>query len=195
MPVRHFDIFTAERRLLQHSSLILLKNIRLGIDGAYWLRKLLQATVREATPAAMGGAPFGLKAAIERELELFKSHDIQPFFVFNGLSLIRKDKPFSSEDTRPQKRANAWDAYEKGKMDQAMSGWISSGSIYQPDLLNLVFEILHSHKIEFIRAPYSAWAQLVYLEKHNKEFIHAIYGSSELLMYDVDKVIVGMDLE
>ncbi|KAK9763372.1 hypothetical protein K7432_010006 [Basidiobolus ranarum] len=195
MPVRHFDIFTAERRLLQHSSLVLLKDIRLGIDGTYWLRKLLQSTVREAAPAAMGGVPFGLKAAIERDLELFRSHNIQPFFVFNGLALIRKDKPFSSEDFRPQKRANAWDAYEKGKIDQAMSGWISSGSTYQPDLLSVVFEVLHSHDIEFIRAPYSAWAQLVYLEKHSKEYIHAIYGSSELLMYDVDKVIIGMDLE
>ena len=37
--------------------------------------------------------------------------------------------------------------------------------------------------------------KLVYLERHPKGFIHAIYGGSELLMYDVEKVIINLDLE
>lgn len=37
--------------------------------------------------------------------------------------------------------------------------------------------------------------KLVYLERHPKGFIHAIYGGSELLMYDVEKVIISLDLE
>ncbi|KAG9301630.1 hypothetical protein G9A89_016700 [Geosiphon pyriformis] len=193
--IRHFDIFTGERRLHQQSTLNLLKETRLGIEGAYWLRKLLQSSGKEPATAAIGGIPIGLKAAIEKELNLIKSFGIIPFFVFNGLSVIRKDKPFSTEDSRPTKRAQAWDAYEKGRQEQAFSSWGISNSIHQPDLLYFVFNVLRENDVEFMRAPYSAWGQLVYLERHPKGFIHAIYGGSELLMYDVEKVIVGLDLE
>ncbi|CAG8439730.1 12089_t:CDS:10 [Ambispora leptoticha] len=157
--IRHLDIFTNERRLQQQSSLSLLKETRLGIEGAFWLRKLLQNSGKEPATAAIGGIPIGLKNAIEKELGLLKSFGIIPFFVFNGLSVIRKDKPFSTEDTRPSKRAQAWDAYEKGKHDQAYNTWASSGFIHQPDLLYFVFNVLKDNDVEFMRAPYFAWGQ------------------------------------
>ncbi|CAG8489148.1 3402_t:CDS:10 [Paraglomus brasilianum] len=193
--IRHFEIFTAERHLIQTASLTSLKDVRLGIEGVHWLRKIIQSLGKDSVTAALGGVPIGLKSAIERELEAIKSYGIQPFFVFNGLNVIRKDKPFSGEDTRPSKRAQAWDAYEKGKIEQAYSGWSASGSVNQPDLLYFVFSILKENEVEFMRAPYSAWGQLVYLERHQKSYFHAIYGGNELLMYDVEKVIVGLDLE
>jgi hypothetical protein len=74
--------------------------------------------------------------------------------------VIRKDKPFSGEDTRPTKRTQAWDAYEKGKTEQAYSSWSVSGSVNQPDLLYYVFSILRENDVEFMRAPYSAWGQV-----------------------------------
>ncbi len=82
--------------------------------------------------------------------------------MFNGLNIIRKDKPFSTEDTRPAKRAQAWELYEKGRVDQAYSSWAGtvSGSVHQPDLLYLVFSILKENDVEFIRAPYLAWGQV-----------------------------------
>ncbi|CAI2168817.1 8627_t:CDS:10 [Funneliformis geosporum] len=195
--IRHFEIFTVERRLVQHSSLSLLKDSRLGIEGTHWLRKLLQTSAKESATTALGGIPIGLRSAIEKELELFKSYGITPVFVFNGLNIIRKDKPFSTEDTRPSKRVLAWESYEKGRVEQAYSSWAGavSGFVHQPDLLYLVFSILKENDVEFMRAPYLAWGQLVYLERHQKGFIHAIYGGSELLMYDIDKVIINLDLE
>nr|CAG8450832.1 4779_t:CDS:10 [Entrophospora candida]CAG8586087.1 6687_t:CDS:10 [Entrophospora candida] len=188
--IRHFEYFAGERRLLQIASLSFLKDTRLGIDGAHWLRKLLQTCAKEPAIAALGGIPIGLKNAIEEELQQFKLHGITPVFVFNGLSIIRKDKPFSSEDTRPSKRAQAWDLYEKGRMDAAYSNWVVSGSIHQPELLYFVFKILKENDVEFIRAPYLAWGQ-----RNPKGYIHAIYGSSELLMYNVEKVIISLELE
>jgi hypothetical protein len=41
-----------------------------------------------------------------------------------------------------------------------MSNWASSGGVHPADLLNSVFHILHENGIEFVRAPYSAWAQV-----------------------------------
>jgi hypothetical protein len=95
------------------------------------------------------------------EIFIRRSHGITPVFVFNGLNIIRKDKPFSTEDNRPAKRAQAWDLYEKGRVEPAYSSWaVQSGFVNQPDLLYLVFSILKENDVEFIRAPYLAWGQV-----------------------------------
>ncbi|KAH8553718.1 hypothetical protein BGW37DRAFT_486860 [Umbelopsis sp. PMI_123] len=69
MPIRHFDIFLAERRLIQTSAVTLLKDQKIGIDANYWLRKVLP---KEPTVVAIGGFPSGIRTAIEKELENFK---------------------------------------------------------------------------------------------------------------------------
>lgn len=89
-----------------------------------------------------------------------RASGIQPIFVFSGLSILRKDKPFSTEDTRPSHRAAGWDFYDRGKLDLALSNWASSSGIHSAELLNTVLSILNKHNIEFIRAPYSSWAQV-----------------------------------
>ena len=80
--------------------------------------------------------------------------------MFPGLSILRKDKPFSFEDRRPSTRANGWDLYDKNRVDNALQTWGNGGGIHLADLCNYVCHILHQHGIEFIRAPYSAWAQV-----------------------------------
>ncbi|ORY95730.1 PIN domain-like protein [Syncephalastrum racemosum] len=162
MPIRHFDIFTAERRLIQTSAVSQLKDTRLGIEGNYWLRKIL---AKEPAVSAMGGSPLKLREAIEAEIKSFKTHNIQPIFVFPGLSILRKDKPFSNEDRRPSVRATGWEYYEKNRVDVALGSWSNSGGVHPADLLNQVFHILHEHGVEFMRAPYSPWAQVKRGEK------------------------------
>ncbi|CDH60807.1 xpg i-region protein [Lichtheimia corymbifera JMRC:FSU:9682] len=192
MPIRHFDIFTAERRLLQTSGVQQLKDTRLGIEGNYWLRKILG---KDPAVTAMGGIPLKLKDTVENEIKAFKANNIQPIFVFPGLSILRKDKPFSIEDRRPSTRANGWDLYDKNRLDSALQAWGNGGGIHLADLCNYVCHILHEHGIEFIRAPYSAWAQLAYMYTHPRQIVSAVYGGTELLMFDVDKVITSIDFE
>lgn len=101
---------------------------------------------------------------------LHRSHGIQPIFVFSGLSILRKDKPFSIEDARPSHRAAGWDFYDRGKLDLALSNWGSSSGVHSADFLNTVMHILAKNNVEFIRAPYSAWAQVknalfIYMKK------------------------------
>ncbi|KAG1559523.1 hypothetical protein G6F46_002736 [Rhizopus delemar] len=186
------NFFTAERRLIQTSATSQLKDTRLGIEGNDWLRKIV---LKEPAVTAMGGLPLRLKESIEKELKHFKTNGITPIFVFPGLSILRKDKPFSKEDTRPNHRATGWEFYEKGKVDLAMSNWASSGGVHPADLLNSVFHILHENGIEFVRAPYSAWAQLAYMYNHPRQLVNAVCGGSELLMWDVDKMITSIDFE
>lgn len=51
--------------------------------------------------------------------------------------------------------------------------------------------MLVKHNIRFLVAPYSAWAQLVYLEQIHA--VVAIAGSSELLLFPSDKIITSWD--
>lgn len=62
-------VFTAERRLIQTSAVSQLKDTRLGIDGNYWLRKVI---AKENAVTAMGGLPLRLVESIEKELKGFK---------------------------------------------------------------------------------------------------------------------------
>ncbi|CAO3618472.1 unnamed protein product [Mucor hiemalis] len=162
MPIRHFDIFTAERRLIQTSAVSQLKDTRLGIDGNYWLRKVI---AKENAVTAMGGLPLRLVESIENELKGFNH------------------------------RAAGWDFYDRGKLNLALSNWGSSSGIHSAELLNTVFHILNKNDVEFIRAPYSAWAQLAYMYTHPRQMVNAVCGGSELLMWDIDKMITSIDFE
>lgn len=86
--MNYFLVFTAERRLVQHNALSNLKDTRLGIEGTHWLRKLLQNSAKEPATAALGGIPIGLKAAIEKELELIKYVLIYLFINKTPYSLV-----------------------------------------------------------------------------------------------------------
>ncbi|KAJ1974114.1 hypothetical protein H4R35_003770, partial [Dimargaris xerosporica] len=189
MPVRHFDIFTVERSLLQHSPLPILKGTRVGIDGSYWLRRLLRSEVRETFSAAMGSVPLDLTAAIEKDLRRFEAAGIQPVFVFSGVTMARKDKPFSREDLRPGRRARAWNLYSEQRTDSALSQWRTSSSVNQQDQMWEVLRILRMHNVEFLRAPYAAWGQ------HPQAPIQAIHAGTEIVVFDVDRVIVGFDFD
>jgi hypothetical protein len=67
--IKFLIVFTAERRLIQTSAVSQLKDTRLGIDGNYWLRKIVS---KENTVTAMGGLPLKLVESIEKELGGFK---------------------------------------------------------------------------------------------------------------------------
>ena len=64
-----YIVFTAERRLIQTSGVAQLKDTRLGIDGTYWLRKIL---AKEPALSALGGIPLKLRESVETEIKAFK---------------------------------------------------------------------------------------------------------------------------
>ncbi|KAG0086386.1 hypothetical protein BGZ93_000149 [Podila epicladia] len=193
MPVRALDYYTTQKSLITHQPLATLKDFRLGIDANVWLKRIISSAASEQYIAGIGGAPSCMRKAIEKELEGFKANSIHPLFVFSGLSLIRKDKPHVNDDNKMAKRTAAWEAMNSSKIELALSCWTSSFPVHQPDLIHLVIRILKEHGIDYMRAPYGAGPQLVYLERNPKQIIHTIYGGSELLMFDVDRVVTSID--
>ena len=159
--------------------------MRLGIDGAYFIRKL--AAAKEPCLASTGGLPLSFKKSLIDELKNYKSLSVQLFFVFNGLPW-KKEKPFSFDDRRPIARQQGWDYLAAGRTDAAFSTWSNASSVPHNDLLVLVMEVLDDLGVEYIRAPYSALAQLAYMDKHSDlGYFDAVIAGSEYLLFDVEQ--------
>ncbi|KAJ1946242.1 hypothetical protein GGF37_001282 [Kickxella alabastrina] len=193
MPIRAIDVYVRELRLMQDTRVSALGDTRLGIEGHSWLRQLMSNT-RDGDNVAMDGLPHALEAAIVSELQFFCKHNITPIFVFNGLSVARKDmRPFAKDDHRPAFRNSAWEAYSKKHTEQAQRGWSTSSPHAQSDMIPFVMQVLQANGAEFMRAPYSSWGQLAYLYKHESQPIHAVYSSLDMLMFDVDRIITAFN--
>ncbi|KAG0265507.1 hypothetical protein DFQ27_000586 [Actinomortierella ambigua] len=195
MPVRLLDCYhIPQRNLIAVHPLSTLKDTRLGIDGNAWVKKI-SISASEQYLAGIGGVASKLRKAVEKELEGFKNYGIHPMFVFSGLNWTRRDKPSVNDGGKIAMRNSAWEAVNNGKLEQAQSSWSSSNFVHQSDLVHLIIRILKEHGISYMKAPYGAGAQLVYLERNPKQIVHAIYGGSELLMFDVDRVITSVNFE
>ncbi|GJN92125.1 hypothetical protein Rhopal_005155-T1 [Rhodotorula paludigena] len=199
MPIRGLDTWLAERGLVRECPLSALTGTRLGIDANHYLRKLL--SVRDPlekcdtfTPA-IGGAPLTLTAEIEANMHTLQSLGIKPVFVFNGINPLDRERP-QPNDERNWRRGQAWEHYEQGRVPQAQAEFGASSSILPQDVLRLVHRQFKQRHTEFIVAPYLAWAQLAYLERHERAYVHSIYGANELFMFDgLDRIILDINFK
>ncbi|KAF8889292.1 XPG I-region protein [Infundibulicybe gibba] len=179
-----------ERKNVPTLPLSALSDSRLGIDASYYLNTLLTTPPsREPLLAATGGLPLALTQRIEADLRALERLHIKPVFVFPGLAPNRRRRRGLP---RPARR---WAKYEAGHQDQAQRLFEARAGVVQWDLWRMVLRIFRHRNVEFMVAPYLAWAQLIYLQRHPKSYIHAIYGPSDTLLYPgVDKLITSLDL-
>ncbi|KAF7309372.1 XPG I-region protein [Mycena indigotica] len=198
MPIKHFQNFLVERKHLQTLPLSVLSDSRLGIDASHYLEQLTDnPPTREPLLAATGGLPLALAQRIETDLRTLERLRIKPVFVFTGLTPNRRWKPNAGLDYTEacRDRRDAWSKYEAGQEDAATKLFEGRSAFQQWDLWRMVLRIFRHRNVEYIVAPYVAWAQLIYLQRHPKQYIHAIYGSTDTLLYPgVDKLITGVDL-
>ncbi|KAJ2081598.1 hypothetical protein H4R24_002219 [Coemansia sp. RSA 988] len=186
------DLFVRELKLTQEARISTLSDTRLGIEGHNWLRQLLFSS-RDGDSVASGGVPLALEAEIVKEVRFFQTHGITPVFVFSGLPVARKEhRAFAKDDHRVAYRHSAWEQYWQGHVEQAQRGWSASPSQAVADLIPFAMQVLQENGVEFMRAPYSAWAQLAYLYQHESQPIHAVYSSLDVLMFGVDRVITSI---
>ncbi|KAI5285666.1 hypothetical protein KEM52_002341, partial [Ascosphaera acerosa] len=96
MGIRFLDDWATARGLTYTGSLEALAHTCLGIDAHHYLARHLDVALGgEPLLPALGGFPFALRAAVQREMRRLREHDITPVFVFSGL------------DTESQRRAGA----------------------------------------------------------------------------------------
>lgn len=152
-----------QRRHLQTLPLSSLSETRLGIDATHYLRTLLEnPATRESLLPATGGSPLALTAKIESDLRTLEKLHIKPVFVFSGLQVHnKKQKALSSIQADACKdRKQAWDQYENGKTDEATKLFAGRSNVLQWDLWRMVLRIFRHRNVEYIVAPYIAWAQV-----------------------------------
>jgi hypothetical protein len=105
-----------------------LKDAVLGIEAAYYLGRLLNnPPSKEPLLSALGGFPFALKTYIESDLETLKRNGIVPLFVFSGMDLAKKDKPFSNLNDSALANTRAWELYDQHQAVQAVETFGNSG--------------------------------------------------------------------
>ncbi|KAK9451977.1 temperature dependent protein affecting M2 dsRNA replication-domain-containing protein [Limtongia smithiae] len=189
--------YISDRKIARGLPLAALRDTTIGIDAEYFYTQLTAANgKKEPLLHALGGIPFSLKSMIEAFLSALSVAGIKPLFVFKGVQVSKaeSDAPFARPDPRQLKRAEAWEAYDKAKGDVAVSIFNEIETIPLTDVARYVQKILQDNNVTYIVAPYYPWAQLAYLLKHEKQYIDAIYGPHEVLMYDIDRVITAIDI-
>ncbi|EJU03601.1 XPG I-region protein [Dacryopinax primogenitus] len=212
MPVRHLDAYLTDRQQVHTLPLSALTETRLGIDASLYLARLLQnPKTREPFLPATGGLPLSLTQRIETDLRILEKLRIKPVFVFPGIwpNSAKKGAPgkypnqavhFSplvnaAQFDMMRARSEAWDLYEKGKVAEATTAFETkpASHVVQWDLWRAVLRIFRHRNVDFMIAPYTASAQLIYLYRHPKSYVHAIWGATETLLYNgVDKLILSV---
>ncbi|KAG4301766.1 hypothetical protein PCK1_001742 [Pneumocystis canis] len=143
---------------------------------------------------ATASMPVGLRTQILRDLSILEQNKIEPFFVFDGLSLVTKDKKNWNKDYS-RIRTEAWKNYDQGKLQQALNEFSLSANIQVSSLSKILINILLEKKIEFLVAPYLSWAQLAYMAETTHCHIDAIFGSINMLLFNVDRLIIEFNFD
>jgi len=162
--IRNFDYYLQERQLIKELPLSTLRDTRLGIDAGHYIDLLLSSPEsKEAFVSAMGGVPAALGNTIEDHLRTLEVNKIKPIFVFSGLGVRQREKPLNNTEEvsiKPSKRQQAWDHYEKNRVDQATQHWNAGSSTTHKDILRLIHRKFKHRNTEFMTAPYLASAQV-----------------------------------
>ena len=149
---------------MQTLPLSVLSDSRLGIDASYYLQQLTDnPPSREPLLAATGGLPLALTQRIEADLRALEKLHIKPVFVFPGLHPAKRWKQYQhhaeyNEGCRD--RREAWAKYEAGQEDAAIKLFENRSALSQWDLWRMVLRVFRHRNVEFLVAPYVAWAQV-----------------------------------
>ncbi|KAH7067400.1 temperature dependent protein affecting M2 dsRNA replication-domain-containing protein [Paraphoma chrysanthemicola] len=191
--IRDFEQWNAS--IGELSELQELSGCRVGIEAADYLanRILNHPRAKEPLVPALGGLPLALQHHIEDDLDAFKAAGIEPRFVFSGLDITKQDDPFRQKQEEAAVNANAWNLYDSHQAEASVAKFGESTYVTPEDLFSALQSILTKRELRFTVAPYSAWAQLAYLERSG--FCQAVSGSSDILLFECDRVITSWDFE
>ena len=156
--------YLSDKKLLQTHPLSVLSDSRLGIDAAYYLQTLYDhPPSREPLLAATGGQPLALALQIETDLRALERLRIKPVFVFPGLvpnKRLRHQQLNVEQADACRDRREAWQKYEAGQEEAATKLFEARSGLSHWDLWRAVLRLFRTRNVEFIVAPYIAWAQV-----------------------------------
>lgn len=187
MRVRHLQSHLQDQGLITEGKIRTLRGLRIGIDAVYWLRSI--QALKDPFADALGGVPPGIFGFVDRELELFRKHDITPFFVFQGIAPGPQHSMFINR--MDQQMEAAWTYLARGQKSEAQKCFAVSTSRINGDFVYFIFHHLRQRGCEVLMAPYFAGAQLAHFAE--QKVVQTVFGPPGLLLYNVQKVIIAID--
>lgn len=199
MPINSLESFLFERKLVSVSPVEILQNSTLGIDVEHYLGRIYTYK-KEQLLLGIGGVPVSLKAYIESDLAVFQEFNIRPLFVFPGILIHKHRSPSTNELTDAEKhRESTWTRLHSKWANLSGTPSVHLNESFRPPnelisshpMINDLIKYFIEYDIDFIVSPSDPSHQLSYLF-HN-EVIDCIYGSTDLLLTQIDKFILGME--
>ncbi|KAH8600056.1 temperature dependent protein affecting M2 dsRNA replication-domain-containing protein [Bisporella sp. PMI_857] len=167
-----------------------MENAVIGVEASDYLLRLTDE-YPEPLLAALGGFPLALEKTIENELNHWKTHKMRPLFVFDGQPTVGQvEMEFRAAKTALETTKTAWDLYGDNKPTEAVKAFGSAGAVRPRDLYPILQDVLYERGLEFIVAPFSACAQLAYLNTLEIRYIDGVMGSRELLLFNIDDALM-----
>lgn len=112
---------------------------KIAVEASYYLRSLIEhPTTNEPLLSALGGFPLALKKHIESTLAQWREADLEPLFVFEGISTKdRAEEELNAAKEAIKKTDVAWKLYTENKATQAVAAFGTSGTVYTFQILQL----------------------------------------------------------
>ena len=190
--IHEFELWSASRTDTNHFSD--LSGAVLAIEADFYLDRLLNnSPAKEPLLSALAGLPFSFRSHVEHELGVLQSWGVKPIFVFSGLEQGKNYAPFEEGENVAERNRIAWDLYIRHEAQEAVDNFGNSGYATPRRFYRFLQTVLRGRNIDFQVAPYSAVGQLAYLSRNTPDHVNAIAGSSEILLFDIDRVITGLD--
>lgn len=186
MRVRHLQSHLTEQGLVHTGKMDNLRKLKVGVDAVFWLRSI--QALKDPFADALGGIPPGIFGFVDKELELFKRHDITPMFIFQGVAPGPQHSMFVTR--MDQQTEQAWTHLGKGQKSEAQKCFAVSTSRINGDFVYFIFQHLRHKGYECLQAPYFAGAQLAHFAEQG--VVQAVFGPPGLLLYGVQVVVIHL---
>ncbi|KAF7184919.1 Uncharacterized protein HII31_13731 [Pseudocercospora fuligena] len=192
-----FKDWASKKGLIQKSKISDFDTATIGFDAEAYINNLLSnANTREPLLPALGGLPFALTQHIDAELARLREANITPWFVFNGIEMAPRDRKTLLKEGQKAVKVleTAWEVYDQGRGDDAVANFGKICTYRTSHILRFFRYYLHKQGVMTTTAPYSAAAQLNYMDEGEKDnLVSNVAGSVSCLVANVDKLVVELD--
>ncbi|KFY38709.1 hypothetical protein V494_04251 [Pseudogymnoascus sp. VKM F-4513 (FW-928)] len=174
------------------------KDAPIAVHASYYLQKFLD-TPPSAEPllSAIGGFPLAIRIHINADLDQWQNHGITPRFYFDGQATVGSEEVAMKDAKVSMEKSNAaWQPYYQNQPTEAVIAFGKTGSVKANHLQRYFQQILIERGLTFEVAPYSACAQMAYVDSKDLDCAVGIMGPPELLLYNINEsLITEIDFE
>jgi len=186
-------------KAVQKTPTAVLRDGAIAVDASKYFSQTL---VRDAWAEALGVVQIAhIQETVEKHVKAFEELNTSVIWCFEGISTMRRlsadPSTYAPTDSNAGERDRAWTEYREGRTETATKYFNELQTT--PDFLNrpaleVVKETLLRLGAKVIVAPYDVEPQMAWFAHPPHQFVHAVYGDPDLLLFAVDKVITKLDI-